>query len=88
MRVLELMPPHLHETQTATTAYDHEMTEGAHRELLSVLPGCKGKVMLSGYPSKLYDALARWTRHTFDLPNTATGGSTKGRETEVLWCHF
>jgi hypothetical protein len=45
--------------------------------------------MLSGYPSPLYDtALAGWTRHTFDMPNHAAGGETKGRETEVLWCNF
>jgi hypothetical protein len=45
--------------------------------------------MLSGYPSELYDTtLAGWKRHTFDLPNHASGAKTKGRETEVLWCNF
>jgi hypothetical protein len=32
--------------------------------------------------------LAGWTRHTFDLPNNAASGTTKVRETEVLWCNF
>jgi DNA adenine methylase len=60
-----------------------------HRELLDVLGQCKGKVMLSGYPSELYDeTLAEWNRHTFDLPNNAAGGKAKGRETEVVWCNF
>jgi DNA adenine methylase len=82
-------PPYLHETRTARRAYAHEMTEADHRELLTVLRQCKGKVMLSGYPSRLYDvALAGWGRHTFDLPNNAAGGTVKGRETEVLWCNF
>ena len=83
-------PPYLPQTRTARRAYgEFEMTESDHRELLDVLVGCRGKVMLSGYPSRLYDAaLAGWTRHTFDLPNNAAGGREKGRETEVVWCNF
>jgi DNA adenine methylase len=82
-------PPYLHETRATTDAYAHEMTEADHAELLDVLKGCKGKVMLSGYPSALYDAsLAGWNRHAFDLPNHAAGGKSKARETEVLWCNF
>jgi DNA adenine methylase len=82
-------PPYLHATRTAREVYAHEMTEADHRQLLEVLKGCKGRVMLSGYPSALYDReLVGWTRHTFDLPNHAAGGRQKGRETEVLWCNF
>ena len=65
------------------------MTEADQRELLDVLLRCRGRVMLSGYPSRLYDqALARWSRRTFELPNNAAGGERKGRETEVLWMNF
>jgi DNA adenine methylase len=83
-------PPYPHDTRTATKVYGaHEMTEADHRELLAVLLAVKGKVMLSGYPSALYDeALAGWTRHAFDLHNNAAGGKVKARETEVLWCNF
>jgi DNA adenine methylase len=83
-------PPYPHETRAAKKVYGaFEMSEADHRELLDVLRRCWGKVMLSGYPSRLYDeALAGWSRHTFDLPNHAAGGSTKGRETKVLWCNF
>lgn len=82
-------PPYLHETRQSTAAYDFEMTREAHEELLDVLRQCKGNVMLSGYPSELYDSkLADWTRHTFDLPNNASNGKVKDRETEVLWCNF
>jgi DNA adenine methylase len=83
-------PPYLHETRSAREVYgDFEMSEADHRELLDALRQCQGKVMLSGYPSPLYDsALAGWTRHTFDLPNNAAGGKAKGRETECLWCNF
>ena len=83
-------PPYLHQTRTARKAYGlFEMTETQHQELLHVLRQVKGKVMLSGYPSALYDqTLAGWTRHAFDLPNQASGAKLKDRETEVLWCSF
>jgi len=83
-------PPYLHETRTAKKAYGpFEMSESDHRELLDALLTCRGKVILSGYASALYDGtLSGWSRHTFDLPNNAAGGSTEGRETEVLWCNF
>jgi DNA adenine methylase len=83
-------PPYLHETRATTREYgEHEMDKADHRELLGLLRSVRGKVMLSGYPSTLYDrALAGWNRHAFDLPNNAAGGATKARETEVLWCNF
>jgi DNA adenine methylase len=84
-----LDPPYLHETRSAKGVYGHEMTEADHRQLLDVLRQCQGKVMLSGYPSALYDtALAGWSRHAFDLPNNAAGGEEKRRMTEVVWCNF
>src|SRR5262249_38325904 len=68
-------PPYLHETRTAPKIYQFEMTEAQHRELLDALRLVKGKVILSGYPSTLYDqALSGWNRHTADLPNNAAGG--------------
>jgi len=82
-------PPYLHETRTATDAYSYEMSEEEHRDLLATLLQCKGKVMLSGYPSALYEsAPGNWNRHTFELPNNAAGGETKRRMTEVLRCKF
>jgi DNA adenine methylase len=82
-------PPYLQETRTAKDVYRFEETEAGHRELLDLLRSVKGKVMLSGYPSALYDEkLADWNRHEFDLPNNAAGGKTKGRESEVVWCNF
>ncbi len=82
-------PPYLHETRKATDAYKHEMSEGDHRVLLATVLNCKGKVMVSGYSSDLYEGtLSGWTRHTFDLPNNAAGGETKRRMTENLWCNW
>jgi DNA adenine methylase len=82
-------PPYLHETRASTDSYRFEMSQEQHRELLSVLLGCKGLVMLSGYPSDLYTSmLSGWVCHTFDLPNHVAGGSEKRRMTEALWCNI
>jgi DNA adenine methylase len=82
-------PPYLHSTRTARDTYgDLEMSAADHRQLLETLRGCRGKVLLSGYPSPLYDAaLAGWNRYPFDVPNNAAGGAKKGRETEIVWCN-
>jgi DNA adenine methylase len=84
-----LDPPYLHETRAVADAYALEMTEADHQELLDLLKAVRGKVMLSGYPSALYDsALAGWNRHDFDLANHAAGGAKKRRMTEAVWCNF
>jgi DNA adenine methylase len=84
-----LDPPYVHETRTVTDAYACEMTERDHVEMLDLIRSVKGKVILSGYPSDLYDrALADWNRHAVDLPNNTAGGAAKARKTEVLWCNF
>jgi DNA adenine methylase len=81
-----LDPPYLHETRSATAVYRYEMTEADHRQLLDVLRSVKGKVILSGYPSDLYDTgLPGWKRRTFELPNNAAGGQEKRRMTEAVW---
>jgi DNA adenine methylase len=84
-----LDPPYPHESRTATKVYAHEMTTADHRELLDTIRRVKGKVILSSYPSKLYDdALAGWKRDAKDIANHASGSKTKDRETECLWCNF
>jgi DNA adenine methylase len=83
-------PPYCHRTRTARKAYGRfEMSEQDHRELLDVLRGCKGKVILSGYASSLYDeSLAGWTRHTKEVHNHAASGRSKRRMTETLWLNY
>lgn len=84
-----LDPPYLGETRAAENVYAQEMGPRQHSELLGIVSKCQGKVMLSGYPSDLYDGrLREWKRHTFALPNQAAGGKQKRRMTEVLWCNF
>lgn len=64
-------PPYLPETRRSG-AYNHEMTTEDHRELIEILRNVKGKVMLSGYPSELYDSLD-WNKREWDVTCHAAG---------------
>jgi DNA adenine methylase len=84
-------PPYVHQTRAANSrdVYGVEMTEEEHRELGRVLKGCVSKVIISGYPSALYEAVLRsWRRVEFDIANHAAGGRKKARKREVLWMNW
>ena len=79
-------PPYLASTRNAcgSKCYRHEMTESDHAELLDVLQGVEGAVVLCGYPSDLYrDLLTGWRMHT----TRSRMSSHRGTElkTEVVW---
>lgn len=79
-------PPYLPSTRTHRRAYSREMTADEHTELLEVLRGVRGTVLLSGYRSPLYDvALAGWRRVEFEMPNHSGQGRSKQRRVECLW---
>ena len=81
-------PPYLHETRASTADYEHEMTRQQHEELLECLATIKGRFLLSGYRSSLYDDFATgvgWKRHEFKIPNNASGGKKKRVMTECVW---
>lgn len=82
-------PPYPHRTRESTSVYACEMTDEDHRRLAEALRNCKGKVILSGYPSELYAELFQgWNQVSFDIANHAAGGESKSRKTEVLWMNF
>lgn len=84
-------PPYLHETRKTTNDYQHEMTIDQHRDLLEVLSAIQGKFILSGYPSKLYDAFAAfhgWHCEQIPIDNKASGAATKEIKIECLWMNF
>jgi DNA adenine methylase len=77
-------PPYVPSTRSKGACYRHELSESAHVELLTLLKGCQGKVMISGYASGLYDdLLSGWARHA-RKHYAASGDGCKPR-TEVLW---
>lgn len=76
-------PPYLLDTRGGKQ-YRHEMTEQDHVDLLATLLQHKGPVILSGYPSELYDReLNGWSRITRKAYN-----QNAEQRTEVLWCNF
>ena len=84
-------PPYLASTRTAQNVYgEFEMTDKDHWEFLEVAKSVEhAKVLISGYPSELYDkSLKGWNRRTFDRANSAAGGETKRRMTEVVWMNY
>jgi DNA adenine methylase len=84
-----LDPPYLGETRATEDVYAHEMGSEQHAKLLIVVRECKGRVILSGYPSETYDRqLKGWNRQEFSLPNQAASGKQKRQMTEVIWCNF
>ncbi len=59
------------------------MTDDKHREFAELLYGLKGFVVLSGYPSEIYQELFEakgWLR--FDKEALILGG---GKRTECIW---
>lgn len=87
--LLYVDPPYLGSTRSSGR-YLCEMTGAAeHQELLDALtslPPGGATVMLSGYPSELYDdALDGWDR--VEIPTHTGQGGTWDARTEVVWCN-
>ena len=88
--LLYVDPPYLASARNSTN-YRHEMgLEAQHADLLTALLECKATVVLSGYPSPMYDGLlADWTRIELAAwtGNGIRNGATKtaGDRVEVLW---
>ncbi|AVY67204.1 DNA methyltransferase [Xanthomonas translucens pv. undulosa] len=81
-------PPYMHETRIMQAGkagyYRHEMTESDHADLLATVIDLEGMVVLSGYPSPLYDRmLAGWAQHRTQARISAGRGTAM--RTEVLW---
>ena len=92
-----LDPPYLPEARRSG-AYKHEMTAEDHGFLVEMLRGIKGKAMLSGYPSELYDSLGwrkqEWTAHCYAAGRTKASGlqgigkASKQQRTECAWMNY
>ena len=74
-------PPYLPSTRTKT-GYRCELSEDQHVALLERLLSIKGRAMVAGYPSELYDDMLRgWKR--IERQHHAHG--SRRQRTEVLW---
>lgn len=77
-----LDPPYLPSTRKSRHGYRHEMDAEQHRKLAEKVHGLKGMVMVSGYPSDLYDKelYSSWDR--FEISHHTQNAV---RSSEVLW---
>lgn len=78
-------PPYVKSTRDAGNDYRFEMTDEQHCELARVVAALKGAVVVSGYPSELYDRELfsgdrGWTRI-----HRAAFADGANERTEVLW---
>ncbi|KNC89846.1 DNA methylase [Trabulsiella odontotermitis] len=83
--LLYVDPPYLPETRTSKARYRHEYTVEDHERLLSCLLAMpyNVSVIISGYPSKVYDELlAGWRTKEFQA---MTRG---GVRTEKIWMNY
>lgn len=77
-------PPYVHSTRQSAKEYTFEMDDKQHRLLADRLHALKGKVLVSGYHSKLYDELyGDWRR---DEIGAFADGARK--RTEVVWMNY
>lgn len=76
-------PPYLLSTRTSSHRYKFEMTDDDHMQLLTLLQGINCRVLLSGYPSKMYaQKLKSWRCISYQ---TRTRGRTL---IECLWMNY
>ncbi|MCP4901073.1 MAG: DNA adenine methylase [bacterium] len=76
-------PPYLHHIRTSGRRYRFDYEEQDHVELLELLKRLPCSVMLSGYPSSLYDELLPdWRTLELQVMNQS------GVRTEKLWFNF
>ncbi len=84
--------PYLHSTRATKTEYgEYEMDRKDHIELLTALEGIKGRFVLSGYDSSLYQEFEKrnnWKRCEFKIANHASGAKIKRVMTEIAWFNY
>jgi DNA adenine methylase len=67
------------------------MSDADHASLLEVLAILKGRFLLSGYPSDLYDEYAEhygWRRVDFSIDNKSSSKKEKDTKTECVWMNY
>lgn len=79
-------PPYVHESRGDNAAYGNEMSDWDHVQLGETLRRIKGRAVVSGYRTRLYDDLYQgWER--VDAPKKICN-SSKGFRQESLWMNF
>ena len=85
-----LDPPYVSSTRVAASAYQHEMSDQDHHQLVETILMCSGKVMLSGYPNPIYRRLESlgWSTFDFNVTKPSSSQTTKPKAIERIWANF
>ena len=79
-------PPYVHEARGDSSAYGYEMSDNDHAELAETLSGIRGRAVVSGYRTDLYDELfSDWRR--VDAPIRLCQATRTPRQ-ESAWLNF
>jgi DNA adenine methylase len=82
-------PPYLPSTRQSNNVYSVEMTEEQHIELLKIANDIQGRILISGYPSPLYEKyLKGWKMNCRPIANHSSQSKQKEKRIEVLWMNY
>lgn len=82
--LMYLDPPYVLTARKSGKLYSHEMDDEQQRQMLNLITRSRAKIVLSGYPSVLYDnALQGWRRDMTQSQTTSTAMAT-----EMIWQNF
>ena len=79
-----LDPPYVQDTRTSNIKYKVDFDNEQHKKLVDRLLNIKGKVLISGYDSPIYDKLVEngWNK------TIVKGNVTLAQSDEVLWYNY
>jgi len=82
-------PPYLHSSRSGGERYRHELSNEQHEGLAYILNKSKSKVVVSAYPSPLYNRLySGWYTDEKRVLAQCVADSSKSGRTEVLFMNF
>ena len=82
--LMYLDPPYVRSTRKSGRLYRHEMNDAGQTEMLKLIAKSRAKIILSGYPSQLYDDhLPGWITDT-----TTTHTTSSELVTEKIWMNY
>jgi DNA adenine methylase len=82
-------PPYLKGTRKTFGEYDHEMSDEEHIEWCELIKTLKGKVIISGYMSDVYQNILKdWNVKSKLVTNNASQKKSKNERTEILWINY
>ncbi len=89
-----LDPPYVHETRKMTYEYQHEMNDDMHKKLTETLLSVKGKCIMSGYDTEIYDILTfnGWNKKSIGKfekrSEKSSGSNSRSQGEEIIWYNF